>query len=330
MTAQIENHPEVFVSTEQSPLEKGCRTVLPPLPHADGMFRISEVMDWLDFMAQVYCHNSIVCEFFRAELPSMSFQHAKRAEACIREIEEMMPVFTRRHPSLFPLQQRCKDLCVILCGELMIWAGHTACIGTFSKHIAGSADKWPYFSRVLVENNLLGQRDWRQASSPANWVKAATNNIAQKEYWVPDYAVDPKGNKEKLSIEAEEVADLPSEALVERRYTQRSLAELEAAVRDDNEVAEYLRSKIRYPDSSRDQIWQQLGWDTARGERVDRRYRRVRKQLRAIGAGMQCRYRSRYGLSEASFTSYLEPLWDGSHGQENGVWQHRDPFRETE
>ena len=54
MSAQIENHPEVFVSSVQSPLEEGCRTVLPPLADLDGRFRISDLMDWFDFMAQVY------------------------------------------------------------------------------------------------------------------------------------------------------------------------------------------------------------------------------------------------------------------------------------
>src|SRR6516165_5863504 len=106
MSTQVEKYPEAFVSPEKSPPEEGCRTVLPPLADLDGRFRISDLMDWFDFMAQVYRHNSIVCAFFRGELPSMSRPHAQRAEACIREIEGMMPVFTRRHPSLFPLQQR--------------------------------------------------------------------------------------------------------------------------------------------------------------------------------------------------------------------------------
>jgi len=330
MSAQIENHPEVFVSSVQSPFKEGYRTVLPPLPNLDGRFLVSDLMVWFDFMEQVHWHNLIVCHFFRSQLSSMPVQDAQRAEACIREIEGMMPIFTRMHLSLFATQQRCKDLCVMLCGELMVCGGFVDCIREFSLHIAGSAEHWPQFSQALVENNLSGQKDWRQANSPANWVKATTNNIAQKEYWVPEYAVDPRENKEKLSLEAEEVAELPSEALVERRYTQRSLAELEAAVKDDADVAEYLRSKIRYPGWSRDQIWQHLGWDAARGERVDRRYRRMRTRLRQLGAGIQCRYQPRHGLSAASFTSYLEPLWDGTHGRESGVWQHRDPFQESD
>lgn len=169
-------------------------------------------------------------------------------------------------------------------------------------------------------------KDWRDAASPAKWVKTATNNIANKEYWVPKYAVDPTINKELLGLE--EIAEMPCEAIVEHRYTQRSVAELEAAAKEDSELAEYVSAKIRYPDWQREDIWKKLAWDREHGERVDRRYRRLRKRVREVGGGIQCReYRARPGISDASFTAYFEPLWDGTRGTVNGVWQHRDPTR---
>jgi hypothetical protein len=61
---------------------------------------------------------------------------------------------------------------------------------TLTLFIAGGEEKWPAFLQALIENNLKGQKDWRQANSPALWVRGATNRIAAKEYWVRDYAVE--------------------------------------------------------------------------------------------------------------------------------------------
>ena len=100
-----------------------------------------------------------------------------------------MPVFTRRDPGFIPEQQRSKDRCVVVVMELMICSGDVGCIQTFSRFVVGSAAKYEYFSRVIVENGLSGQRDWREASSPAKWVKTAANNLADKEYWVQESRV---------------------------------------------------------------------------------------------------------------------------------------------
>lgn len=119
---------------------------------------------------------------------------------------------------------------------------------------------------------------------------------------MPKYAVDPTINKELLGLE--EIAEMPCEAIVEHRYTQRSVAELEAAAKEDSELAEYVSAKIRYPDWQREDIWKKLAWDREHGERVDRRYRRLRKRVREVGGGIQCReYRARPGIFRCQFHS---------------------------
>jgi hypothetical protein len=251
---------------------------------------------------------------------------ALRAESCVREIQSLIPIFQWRNPKWIPVQQRGKDFCAMLFGELLVCAGWIDCLQIFAKHITGSADHWQALSRALVENELNGQKDWRHANSPAYWVKKTANNITRKEYWLPTYAVDPSEDKDR--IELEEVAEVSDEVMLEPKYTERSLAELETAAKADRDVAEYLAAKIRYPHWRRDEIWGTLGWQAEHGERVDRRFRRLRNRLRELGAGIQCREYSRPGLSDASCTTYFEPLCDGAFGSATGVWQHRDPDRD--
>jgi len=302
----------------------GRRKVYPPQPDADGKFLLSELIDWFDFMDWAYLVNSRVCVVFGAALKSMSVQDALRANGCLNELEDLMSILAVRHPGLIPVQQRCKDLCAMLLGELLVCCGDVDCLRIFSKHVAGSADRWQSLSRALTENRLFGQKDWRQASSPAKWVSRTTNNIAAKESRTSRYAVDPAEGPETVPLE--EIAELPVEALLEKKYTYQSVAQLEAAANEDPEVAEYLACKIRNPAWSRDAIWHQLGWDDQNGERVDRRYRRLRRRLRELGVGIQCReYSPPAGVSDASCTVYYEELFDGIRGKKTGVWQHRNP-----
>jgi hypothetical protein len=252
MNNQSDKHPEVFTLSE--PINFGnTRKVYPPRADARGRFRVSELMLWFIFMNEVLAFVSRVCCFFKAEIASISSENQPSAQNCIREMEGLMPIFRRRDPELIADQQRSKDLCVVLCTELMVWAGHQDCIQTFSKYIAGSDEDWQFFSRAVMENGLLGQRDWRHATSPAKWVKTTTNNLASKEYWLPEYAVDPETNKESVGLE--EVAETPCEAIVEQKYTQRSIAKLELAAMEDSELAEYVSAKVRYPDWRREDIW---------------------------------------------------------------------------
>lgn len=112
-------------------------------------------------MDEVGAYVSRVRDFFRPEIASIPGEEQKRAKNCIREMEALMPIFRVRNPGLIAEQQRSKDLCVVLCTELMVWGGHQDCTQTFSKHIAGVYGDGQFFSRAVVENGLLGQKDWR-------------------------------------------------------------------------------------------------------------------------------------------------------------------------
>jgi hypothetical protein len=205
-------------------------------------------------------------------------------------------------------------------------AAPEGCLQILSHYVAGSAAKWEYLCRAIVENSLAGRRDWREATSPAKWVKTATNNLANNEYWVATHAVDPSECKDLIQLE--EIAELPADAVVEQKYAQRSIAELEAAASEDSEVQAYLSAKIRNPEWQSQAVWNQLGWDEVRGKRVDKRFRRLRNRIRELGGGIQCREnRPRPGISDANCTVYFEELFDGMHGSRTGGWQHRDPYR---
>jgi hypothetical protein len=163
------DRPEVFELAE--PLEfPNAVDAYPPRPDSNGKFRLSELLLWFDFMDDVLRNFTLICTFFRSQLASMP-KDAERARRIIAEIEARLPVFTRRDPSYIPVQQRCKDCCVMLVADLLICTGDVDCIQILSRYIAGSAEKWLSFSTAIVENHLSGQKDWREANSPAKWLK---------------------------------------------------------------------------------------------------------------------------------------------------------------
>jgi hypothetical protein len=211
----------------------------------------------------------------------------------------------------------------MLFSEAAVWAEQKTTLENFAQFIIGSPDKWQPLCSVLVENQLAGLNDWRQADSPVKWVKKVANPIAQKESRTRTYAVDPADEPDIVSLE--KIAEMPIDGLLQRKYSHQSVAELEAAAKDDPETAEYVACKVRNPRWSPDAISRHLNWDEKRGKRVDRRYRRLRNRLKELGAGMQCReYGPPPGISDANFTMYFEELFDGSRGRKAGVWQHRE------
>ena len=232
---------------------------------------MSELFDWYDLMSQVFYHNSLACHFFKHQLPAMAPQDAQRAAECIRQIESIKPIFTKLDLALIPQQQRLKEVTVVLEMELIVCVGCVEGIELLSHHVVGSAEQWPSFTQALVGNRLHRQRDWMHAKSPAKWVKTATNNLVRKNFWVNKFAVNPNDNRNTVSLE--EIAELPAEALCEPKYAQRSIAELEAAVKDDPDVEKYVAARVRFPSWKREDLWRELHWDAIRGERVDRRYR---------------------------------------------------------
>lgn len=95
-----------------------------------------------------------------------------------------------------------------------------------------------------------------------------------------------------------------------------------AAAADDPMLDEYVHALVLYPNWTKGAIWGKLGWAEREGKAVDRRYRRLRKRLKEIGAGMEWREMAEPGAS-ASKTTYFEVLKDGTLGRQFGVIQHK-------
>ena len=314
-------YPEVFTPAGPFHGDSG-RTVYPPRPDADGNFAFIEVLDWHTLMIQVYVQTGYMCAFLRSALSSMSIESRNRIEESVRQIERTRPIFLRTGLLLIATQQRMKDMYMVFFIESMVWAQQESSLRMTAKFFAGSPDKWLALSQAVVENHLEGQKDWRHANEPAQWVKGVTNTIARKESRVAWQAVDRSEDPDVISLE--EIVESTIEGLLEQQYSFQSVAQLEAAAQEDPETAEYLSCKIRNPSWSCDAISRHLNWDEKRGRRIDRRFRRLRRKIRNLGAGIQCRdYKPPVGISEANFTAHFEQLFDGTRGRGTGVWQHR-------
>ena len=105
--------------------------------------------------------------------------------------------------------------------------------------------------------------------------------------------------------QVEDFAGVVHQAL--SRQTWMSVPALIAAVQDDEELRVYteLRVKGYKPRAA----WERLGWETKHGQGVDRRYRRLRKKLKASGFEYQTReIEFTPWSSDASYTVVKERL----------------------
>jgi hypothetical protein len=169
-------HPEVFEPFDSKPTP-GMRVVYPPKLDADGRVDLCELLDWFSLMDQAYSTFTGICTLLRQTIPTKQGETAKRLRECLAAIEVIRPFLVFRNLDLIPHQQRWKDLCPVQFCEAMVWIGDEKCLRMMSECIAGTKDKWLPVSRALVENHLVGQKDWRDAKSPAKWVKTVANTI---------------------------------------------------------------------------------------------------------------------------------------------------------
>jgi hypothetical protein len=120
----------------------------------------------------------------------------------------------------------------------------------------------------------------------------------------------------------EEIADSPGEAIAVRRYVRESLDVLRRATEGDADLEAYLRTRVNVGGKAQD-TWRLLGWTDARGQRVDRRFRRLcvgicgRNDLADIEYLPATR-----STSMANHTVFREVLYGGRHGSEIIVYQH--------
>jgi hypothetical protein len=98
---------------------------------------------------------------------------------------------------------------------------------------------------------------------------------------------------------------------------------LEEKAREDPLLTDYLNAVTSNPKRKRADIWRELGWNEQQGKAVDRKYRWLRKLLKAQGAEMEWREAPLPGASDASKFFRFEVLQDGAKGNRFGVYQHK-------
>ena len=293
----------------------------------DFLVKVFQWWDWMDQFDRGYSH---IARFARHHLLRHIRDSVQRKNvwALIVLIEDFIPVFRARGFERAGLcvgllreteQRLAANRCTAACAALTVYWGDPEIIQGHCNLLVGRGEQWAAFSKALTENSLKGWKDWRQHPTPLFWLKTVTDTIAEKE------SCDDTTDMDVLPLE--EIAEMPADAVLERRFTMRSVAELEAAAKNDGELRDYVAYKVRYPDWQASELWHALGWDAARGKAVDRRYRRLRSQLRESGAGMQWRTAPVAGLTSATY--FFETLYDGAQGAERGVWQHADAIPPT-
>jgi hypothetical protein len=281
------------------------------------VYDLAEVMAWWDKAQDAARHFRGVNRYARAKiLPSKSLSVHDKAHVyeLIELLEYGLKILSERRVSLFERQRRCVKLCAFVHAALAIYDEDITALRKFSNFVVSDAEQWPALSKALVESHLRGWKDWRQANDPPAWVASVTRNISETE------RKDDQPNAETLPLE--EIAEKPNEAVLVPRFTERSVSELIEAASHDPELREY--TFLRARGWKTEAIRRKLGWSPEKAATVSKRFRRLRNRLRDQGAGIQCRIATPHpAMSDASCTVFFEPLFDGTHGAETGIWQHK-------
>ena len=124
-------------------------------------------------------------------------------------------------------------------------------------------------------------------------------------------------------IQLEEIAEMPDEALMEPRYTERSLSELRKAAEKSPDLKRYFDTLFRNPYWTLRDIGCCLGWSDNKARAVDRQYRRLLQRIKELGLGIEYRTSPHSGVSHARQTTYFEVLGNGKWGKRFGLIQHK-------
>jgi hypothetical protein len=287
-----------------------------------------ELLRQRDEYVQLRSQFAEVARGLRELLPGLSRSQRKATYDLICVIEENLPVFSLRHfeAAVIRIQK-----CCAACAAITVHHDWPDALKNYAGMIVGAADKWQAFANALVENATMDHKDWRHATQPNSWLRNVTRTIENSNFSdVPlsGESADDRAH-DRIFIPTEDAQEVSDKALAEPRYAGRSIAELEAAAQGDPDLAKYLNARIRHPAWGHEQIWRDIGWNSSHGKAVDKRYRRLRAKLREQGGGIPVRdYVQPPGVSDASVTTYREPLFEGSRGAGISVWQHRDPYRD--
>lgn len=237
-------------------------------------------------------------------------------------------VFETPDPALRDEQHRYIEICVNVAVAFAVIVDEPTELKVMctNQYHLGS-QKIPAIAQALLENQLNGWQDWREAASPVGWLKVRTAAIHKQDHTQGGLinksdalyrtsqnapAITPAddyetADRERLKIE--EVAELPGEVnrALARRWTPMALETLIAAVRDDHELLDYM--KLRFQGFGPRAAWERLGWSLNHGRAVDRRFRRARTRIKATGFEYQPREIERApGISDASCMVVKERL----------------------
>ena len=310
---------------------------------------VSDLLDWWAHVA--YSRRLCVqgCRITRAHhWHGVSSHQTSVAFACVAEIEKRISVLKSRSLLDVEAQSIEIDKCFILMCEIAAYTGETEIVKQFTEAIVHSRQKWGAFLEALIASK------WLESSSPRGYLNRVATTIYHHDvrpdvgaFKPKSFVSDSQGVKHRPGplgkvrgtealgafntpyVTLEEIAERPDEALLERRFTERSVAELQQAAEVDPRLVAYVQAIIRFPKWNKEDIWKSLGLTDKEGKAVDRRYRRLRQRLKDIGAGMEWRFAPTRGMCDASQTTYFEVLRNGANGDRFGLLQHR-PMKKQE
>jgi len=245
-------------------------------------------------------------------------------------------VFATPDPTLRAEQRRFVGVCVIALGALFPWIVDPD--GIFED--ADGLAAWDVVfglsapanraseALALMTNWRPWEKNWEHARSPIAWVRTVAKYIDTGDkqggsipvsdalYRTPEKRRDHTDaslsfdyhEQARDLISLEQVGDIDGAAqLALPSRTWMSVAELEAAVQDDEDLTQYLQ--LRLQGWRPRPAWEHLGWDQKRGLAVDRRFRRLRKKIKDTGFEYQAReVELPCGVTDANCTVVKERL----------------------
>jgi hypothetical protein len=294
------------------------------------------VLDWWDFLEQQRKLFMDACRAGRA------YHWRREDEAvalqCVAEIEKRIPPLNSLHLLDVPAQWNAMEKCTVMCCQLSTYCGDVANAARLAELITHHKNRWA----ALVE--ALCCTRWLDSERPLAYLNRTTQTIYRQVQ--PDSAgLDSQGMghlpgegvatkitdalrgfntpRSDRHLSLGDLVEQPSEALLERRFTQGSVANLEEAARKDPRLAAYINEVIANWERKPADIWRELGWNEREGKAVDRQYRRLRKRLKAQGVGLEWCVAPVPSQSDANQFVCFEVLEDGARGPRWGVHQHK-------
>jgi hypothetical protein len=262
-------------------------------------------------------------------------------------------LFSTPDPALRGEQLRYVELCVLMGAVFAVIVDDPEGIREMLNDAFGAdrfwsngEPKWRAQVKALCGENWLRRwKNWEHARSPIAWAKSRACEIHNREdlhggfvretdalYRTPEKKRDHSAEslafdyqeKAREVLPLEEVSEFPGvadESLLPQ-WTYMTVEELRAAVREDEPLRLYM--ELRFKGYRPRAAWVHLGWEALYGQKIDRRYRRLRQKLKATGFEHQSReIELTPGLSDASCTVVRERLRFAVHPASEGTLSGR-------